>query len=217
VGSLGAHPQPTARSRASSTRYDGFRAAGAVRCPRWLPLATRFRRADRTAHSRSRHSMHIVSAFGLLDRQDIAAPGAHARHSLLCRRHSDPAGAHAPPACRGGRIGARRKASPRRPRSTAPMRCCCPSRKSWSTGPRAADEPEIIGDPALVTAGDTPHPLCSPSSPGSSRQGERHGSARRCIARARRQLRHDGDDARRPHHRAEGQVVGGRAILRLRE
>ena len=52
-------------------------------------------------------------------------------------------------------VGARRDHCRPTPRSTAPMRCCSPSRRSSSPG-QPGDEPEIIGDPTLVAAAETP-------------------------------------------------------------
>ena len=62
--------------------------------------------------------------------------GAHARHSLLRRGHRDPAGAHAQPPRRDSRRRRATRASHPRPRSTAPMRCCSPSRRSSWPGRR---------------------------------------------------------------------------------
>ena len=85
---------------------------------------------------------------------------------------------------------------------------------AWAAG---ADEPEIIGDPTLVTAADTPQRVLAFGTWLEPETRRRHGALGRCAARAGHQLRHDADDARRPIIEAEGQVIGGRAILRLRE
>ena len=82
----------------------------------------------------------------------------------------------------------------------------------------ASDEPEIIGDPSLVTA-PIRRTACSPSAPGSSptrrRDMERAVDALRARGAGFAMTRHD---ARRPHRsRPRAQIIGGRAILRLRE
>ena len=107
------------------------------------------------------------------------------------------------------------RSSPPGPRSTASMRCCAPSRRSWSPGPpgRRARDHRRSG---LVTDAETPHRVLAFGTwlePETAQAMERAVEALR--ARGTR-FAHDADDARRPPVEADGQVVGGRAILRLR-
>ena len=81
----------------------------------------------------------------------------------------------------------------------------------------AADEPEIIGDPTLVTSGDAPHRVLAFGTwlePDTAREMERSVDALRArgVSFAMTLTTLAGRVIE-----AEGQVIGGRAILRLRE
>ena len=97
------------------------------------------------------------------------------------------------------------------------MRCCAPEPQILIAWAAAADEPEIIGDPAWSSM-RTRRIACSPSAPGSSR------TRRRRWKSSLEALRAHGTGfattlttlAGRPIE-AEGQVFGGRAILRLKQ
>jgi signal transduction histidine kinase len=83
--------------------------------------------------------------------------------------------------------------------------------------PASADEPEIIGDPALVTATDAPSQLLSF---GAWLAPETAGDMQRSVDALRaRGVSFAMTVSTLTNHiiEAEGQVVGGRAILRLRE
>ncbi len=85
---------------------------------------------------------------------------------------------------------------------------------AWSA---AADEPEIIGDPTLVTPA-TMHHACSPSAPGSSRTPPRDMEHSVDALRARGvSFAMTVTTLAGRIIEAEGQAIGGRAILRLRE
>ncbi len=218
VEGLGAHP-PKARLRASSTRYSGFRAAGtAIAAALGLghPLALTPAGAEDTLVRDASSVDAYIAAFLLLDRHETRRARAHARR--FCASRSSPR------SCWCAR--ARASPTPRPPRATraSPARAAVDRAYAlllsepqilvaWAAG---ADEPEIIGDPAW-----SPAPMrrtaCSPSAPGSSP------TRRRDMERAVDALRARGDSFAMTLTtlagrivEAEGQVIGGRAILRLR-
>ena len=188
VEGSGAHP-PKARLRASSTRYSGFRAAGtAIAAALGLghPLALTPAGAEDTWSATPPRSTLYIAAILQLDRHETRRARAHARHSVLRGRHRHPAGAHAPAPRRHRGRGARREHRGAGRRSTAPMRCCCSEPQILIAWAAAADDPEIIGDPSLVTGPDAPHRVLAFGTWLEPDKAPRHGALGRRAARPRR-------------------------------
>ena len=114
---------------------------------------------------------------------------AHARHPLLRRRHRDPAGAHARGALAEVEASARDEiiaAKAAIDRAYALLLSEPQILVAWAA---AADEPEIIGDPTLVTSADAPQRVLAFGTWLEPDKAQRHGARGRCAARPRRKLR----------------------------
>ena len=204
VGSLGAQPQ-----------QHGFRAAVSGALSSLLLLAPACAEPVSGPFAISTFDAY-VSAFGLLDRQDIAALAltlgilcfAVVTAILLVRTRRRLAEVDA--SARDESIASKAAID----RAYALLLSEPQILVAWAA---AADEPEIIGDPALVTASDTPHRVLAFGTwlePGKASDMERAVDALRArgVSFAMTVTTLAGHIIE-----AEGQVVGGRAILRLRE
>ena len=226
VEGFGAHPQHEARSRASSpwhearsqlsfARYGGLRAAVAALASALLPYRAAGANDADAAHELSTFDAY-VSAFALLERQEIAALAltlgilcfAVVTAILLVRTRSRLAEVEA--AARDESLAAKAAID----RAYGLLLSEPQVLIAWAA---AADEPEIIGDPALVTSGDAPHRVLAFGTwlePDTARDMERAVDALRArgVSFAMTMTTLAGHIIE-----AEGQVIGGRAILRLRE
>jgi signal transduction histidine kinase len=204
VESLGAHPQRS-----------GLRAAAAVMLTALLSLESASAQEAAPAFEGSTVDAYI-SAFLLLDRHEVAALAltlgilcfAVVTAILLVRTRQRLAAVAA--SARDQTIASRSAID----RAYALLLSEPQILIAW---PATADEPEIIGDPTLVTGADTPHHLLSFGAwlaPAAARDMERSVDALRA-----RGVSFAMTVSTLINHiiEAEGQVVGGRAILRLRE
>src|SRR5712691_6435565 len=224
VEGSGAHPQHEARSRASiaredgrgtplSTRYGGFGAVIAVALSALLPsdLAC----ADDASATTATLDTYI-SALQLLDRHEIAALAltlgilcfAVVTAILLVRTRLRLAEVEA--SARDETIAAKAAID----RAYALLLSEPQLLVAWAA---ASDEPEIIGDSTLVTIADAPHRVLAFGTwlePDTARDMERSVDALRArgVSFAMTTTTLAGHIIE-----AEGQIIGGRAILRLRE
>jgi len=224
VEGSGAHPQHEARSRASiaredgrgtplSTRYGGFGAVIAVALSALLPsdLAC----ADDASATTATLDTYI-STLQLLDRHEIAALAltlgilcfAVVTAILLVRTRFRLAEVEA--SARDETIAAKAAID----RAYALLLSEPQVLVAWAA---ASDEPEIIGDPTLVTTADAPHRVLAFGTwlePDTARNMERSVDALRArgVSFAMTTTTLAGHIIE-----AEGQIIGGRAILRLRE
>jgi signal transduction histidine kinase len=208
-----ARPQPQARTRASSTSCWAFLAAGAPST--LLPdVAAAAEPASGPVAASTLEA--YVSAFGLLDRQDIAALAltlgilcfAVVTAILLVRTRRRLAEAEA--SGRDESIASKAAID----RAYALLLSEPQLLIAWAA---AADEPEFIGDPALVTGDEAPHRVLVFGTwlePARASEMERAVDALRArgVSFAMTVTSLGGHIIE-----AEGQVIGGRAILRLRE
>ena len=218
VEGSGAHP-PKARLRASSTRYSGFRAAGtAIAAALGLghPLALTPAGAEDTLVRDASSVDLYIAAILQLDRHELVALALTL--GILCfavvtaillvrtRRRLDDTEA----AARDESIAARASVD----RAYALLLSEPQILIDWAA---ASDDPEIIGDPSLITGPDTPHRVLAFGTwlePDKARDMERSVDALRArgisFATTVTTLSNRIVEA-------EGQIIGGRAILRLRE
>jgi signal transduction histidine kinase len=220
VESFGAHPQRKARSRAcvaepNGTRHGGFRAAVAAALSMPLPHA-----AACAGEAGERHASTILATFVSpllsLDRHEVAALAltlgilcfAVVTAALLVRTRGRLAAVEA--SARDETMAAKAAVD----RAYALLLSEPQILVAWTA---AADEPEIIGDPTLVTSAEAPHRVLAFGTwlePDAAREMERSVDALRArgvsftltvTTLAGRAIE------------AKGQVTGGRAILRLQE
>src|SRR5215471_2277498 len=210
VESSEAHPQPEARRRAPSV-------IAVVVAPVLLLLPHAPAAAEPAGSPVAASTFEAyVSAFGLLDRQDIAALAltlgilcfAVVTAILLVRTRRRLAQVEA--SARDESIASKAAID----RAYALLLSEPQILVAWAA---AADEPEIIGDPALVTGGEAPHRVLAFGTwlePAKASEIERAVDALRArgVSFAMTVTTLAGHIIE-----AEGQVVGGRAILRLRE
>jgi signal transduction histidine kinase len=244
VESLGAHPQPKARSRARAThhathshgcilREDGrgtplrsgedrretpfrqFRSAALIVLSVLLPFGPVCAEAA-SGPTETPTLYAYIAAFGLLDRQDIAALSltlgilcfAVVTAILLVRTRRRLAEVEA--AARDETIASKASID----RAYALLLSEPQILIAWAA---AAEEPEIIGDTALVTAASTPHRVLAfgtwlEAGPASDIERAVDALRARGVSFAMTVTTLAGHTIE-----AEGHVVGGRAILRLRE
>jgi signal transduction histidine kinase len=214
VEGVGARPQSKARSRASSTRHGGFAAIAAAASTLWSQTAAA---QDAGAPVEPTLITAYVSAFWQLDRHEVAALAltlgilcfAVVTAILLVRTRRRLADVEA--AARDESIAAKAAID----RAYALLLSEPQMLIAWSAS--AADEPEIIGDPRRVTGIDTPQRALAF---GTWLDAETASSMERSVDALRaRGVAFAMTAASLSGHivEAEGQVVGGRAILRLRE
>ena len=226
VEGFGARPQQEARSHASivrkgdpetplRTRYGGIRAALAVAAPS-LFFPDFARAAEATGRSEPSTFEAYVAALLSLDRHEIAALTltlgvlcfAVVTAILLVRTRGRLAEVEA---------SARDESAASKAAIDRAYALLLSEQQilvAWAAG---ADEPEIIGDPTLVTAADTPQRVLAFGTwlePETAGDMERSVDALRArgIAFAMTMATFAGRIIE-----AKGQVTGGRAILRLRE
>src|SRR6476646_5070968 len=220
-----AHPQHTTRSRASPdhegkaqtparVRYHAFRASLAIALPAFFPHLAQA--AEMTGRSELSTFDAYVSALLALDRHEIAALTltlgvlcfAVVTAILLVRTRSRLAELEA---------SARDESATSKAAIDRAYALLLSERQilvAWAAG---TDEPEIIGDPTLLTAADTPQRVLAFGTwldPDTAGEMERSVDALRArgIAFAMTSATLAGRIIE-----AKGQVAGGRAILRLRE
>jgi signal transduction histidine kinase len=211
VEGFGARPQATARSRACSARYG--RAGVAILLSALFPCA-----AGGTEDAASEFSTvdAYLSAFALLDRHEIAALAltlgilcfAVVTAILLVRTRARLAELET--AARDESIAGKAAIDRFKGLLLSEPQVVI----AWAA---AADEPEIIGDPALVIGGEAPHRVLAFGTwlaPDAASAMEHAVDALRArgVGFATTVTTLAGRIIE-----AEGQVVGGRAILRLRE
>ncbi len=211
-----AHP-PKARLRASSTRHSGFRAAGTtIAAVVGYPLALTPAGAE-DAPVRDGSSADVyIAALLQLDRHELVALAltlgilcfAVVTAILLVRTRQRLGEAEA--AARDESIAARASVD----RAYALLLSEAQVLIAWAA---ASDDPEIIGDPSLITGPDTPQRVLAFGTwlePDKARDMERSVDALRArgisFATTVTTLSNRIVEA-------EGQIIGGRAILRLRE
>ena len=213
VEGFGAHPQHEARSRASIAGEDGAcnaladaprpgtrRARHALCRPcRCTSHAPRKRRVDRNSRHSRRMSRRCCRSIGTRSRR------SRSRSAFSASRSSPRSCSCAPVA------GSPRLEASARDESAASKAAIDRAYALLLSEPQilvawaaARDEPEIIGDPTLVTAADTPQRVLAFGTwlePETAGEMERSVDALRARGDA---LRHDDDHARRPHHRGRG-------------
>jgi signal transduction histidine kinase len=209
----GARARPKARSRASLARYNRFRAVAVLSA--LLPYHGA--RADDAGATQVRSSIEaFFSAFALLDRHEIAGLAltlgilffAVVTAILLVRTRNRLAEVEA--LARDESVASKAAID----RAYALLLSEPQILVAWTA---AADEPEIIGDPTLVTTADAPHRVLAFGTwlePGAAREMERSVDALRArgVSFAMTLTTLAGHILE-----AEGQIIGGRAILRLRQ
>jgi signal transduction histidine kinase len=208
----GARARPKARSRASLARYNRFCAVAVLA----TLLPYHGARADETGATQVRSTLEaFFSAFTLLDRHEIAGLAltlgilcfAVVTAILLVRTRSRLAEVEA--SARDESIASKAAID----RAYALLLSEPQILVAWT----AADEAEIIGDPALVTGPAAPHRVLAFGTwlePGAASEMERSVDALRArgVSFAMTLTTLAGQILE-----AEGQIIGGRAILRLRQ
>jgi signal transduction histidine kinase len=214
VEGFGAHPQFKARSRAPLTREFGRLAAAASTLT--LPTFGAARAQGTGAPVEMSTFDAYVSAFGLLDRHEIAALAltlgilcfAVVTAILLVRTRRRLADVE---------IAARDESIASKAAIDRAYALLLSEPQILIAWPAAAEEPEIIGDPALVTDSNTPHRVLAfgtwlEPEPASNMERSVDALRARGVSFAMTVTTLGGHIIE-----AEGQVIGGRAILRLRE